>query len=146
MKRMKNNDTGAVVRPLTEKDTESVRRIDFISSNNVSEWLYSEGYAWGIFLGEELIGYCTIGGADDLEEAEEHPLYTYESRLLSDVYILATHRHKGYGLKLIKEVLEKTYDGEAAFLTLLYDSLSEFYEKAGFEWAFGKAYIMVKKP
>lgn len=49
MKRMKNNDTGAVVRPLTEKDTESVRRIDFISSNNVSEWLYSEGYAWGYF-------------------------------------------------------------------------------------------------
>lgn len=45
---------------------DSFLNLDFISCFSVAEWLDDNtDYAWGIFKNDELIGYCTIGIADD---------------------------------------------------------------------------------
>ena len=52
--------------------------LDFISCFSVAEWLDDNtDYAWGIFKNDELIGYCTIGIADDMDAiVESHPEHT----------------------------------------------------------------------
>lgn len=45
---------------------DSFLNLDFISCFSVAEWLDDNtDYVWGIFKNDELIGYCTIGIADD---------------------------------------------------------------------------------
>ena len=94
---------------LSIKDLQSVRSMDASSGFQVEQWLEDNSeYAWGIFKNgtDELIGYCTIGYADDVGDTiERHPEHTNDSLLLSDVYIDPQFRNKGYGVKLITEVI-----------------------------------------
>lgn len=97
-------------------------------------------YAWGIFKNgtDELIGYCTIGYADDVGDTiERHPEHTNDSLLLSDVYIDPQFRNKGYGIKLITEVIHNRWeldgDKNTVYLIAMYDKLKYFYEKIGFK-------------
>ena len=141
-----------VVRPLTFADYESAKELDVLSENNVSqvvkdlEGCEENDYSWGIFLGETLIGYCTLGYADAMEDVLMlHPMYSDDALLLSDVFIKKEYRKNGYALLLVKTVIERRQEeeNEPVFLALLDDALSYFYEKLGFHWAFGEEYIMV---
>lgn len=84
------------------------------------------------------MGYCTIGCADDTSDIiEKHPEHTDDSLLLSDVYIKPQFRNKGYGIKLITEVIRKRWelDGNknTVYLVTMYDKLMYFYGKIGFK-------------
>ena len=131
---MQNNTL--LVRLLTTDDVESVEVLDDASGNYVQQWLEdNEDYAWGLFKGNTLIGYATTGYADDCcNTIKNHPQHTYDSLLLSDVYIMPEHRRQGNALYLLKEVIKRrtAIEKEAIFLRLLYDSLSYLYKKLGF--------------
>lgn len=134
-----------IIRSLNEKDREQVEILDELSGNYLSQWLDGEGYAWGIFIGKELIGYCSIGYADDVcSVIENYEGYTCDSLLLSDVYIKKEYRRQGYALKLIdKAIRERTkLEKELVFLTLLYDNLSYLYKQVKFKSI--NNYIMVR--
>ena len=126
---------------LSIKDLQSVRSMDASSGFQVEQWLEDNSeYAWGIFKNgtDELIGYCTIGYADDVGDTiERHPEHTNDSLLLSDVYIDPQFRNKGYGIKLIREVIHNRWeldgDRNTVYLIAMYDKLKYFYEKIGFK-------------
>ena len=133
-----------LVRALTFSDKELIERMDKLSGNDVSQWFnnaddYAEDYAYGIFRDDKMIGYCTIGGADDCGKMiENHALYSYDSLMLSDVYVKPSYRGLGVGTQLVASVIvNKLYtDGidTIVYLTVLYDRLGEFYKKIGFKW------------
>lgn len=133
--KIKQGDKVNVVRPLTEDDAQQVIIMDELSGNNVSGMIDCDDYAWGLFKKDELVAYCTLGGADDPEMGfDEYPEWTDESLLLSDVFVKEEHRGKGYALKLVNEVLlAANPEKEAVYLTLLDDRLSYLYEKLGFK-------------
>ena len=138
-----------LVCPLTEKHLEQVVELDDLSGNYVEQWIEdNEDYAWGLFQGDELVGYCTIGGADDCPEAiEKYDGYQQEDFLLSDVYIKPKYRRQGYGHQMVQKVLEHVLKEEQqnVFITLLYDGLAKFYEPLGFQWVDNsKEYCMVR--
>lgn len=144
-----------MIRPLTKMDVPQVMILDSISGNYVQQWLddtdqetAEDAYAWGCFLDTKLIGYCTIGGADDLAVAKDCKEYTYDSLLLSDVFVLPEYRHKGYGITMVTTAVAKRtkQTHESVFLTLLHDDLHTFYEKVGFVWTTEKKheYLMVR--
>ena len=122
------------VRALTEDDVEQVEVLDSESGNDVACMVDSEEYAWGIFVGADLVGYCTIGGADDTGH-DEYETWTNESLCLSDVFVKPEHRCKGYASRLIGEALKHCNpdDKESVFITLLDDDLSDFYYSLGFK-------------
>lgn len=136
---MSDKPESFTIRSLTESDMEAVSRLDLLSDNNVSAMLDSEGFAWGVFLQDKLIGYCTIGGADELEgkpRFSEYPTFSSsDCYLLSDVFIDPDYRGNGYAVALIKEVIKQaTKDQpEHVFLSLLDPALSSLYQKLGFQ-------------
>ena len=135
--------------PFTEEHLKQVLELDELSGNYVEQWIEdNEDYAWGLFQGDELVGYCTIGGADDCPEAiEKYDGYQQEDFLLSDVYIKPEYRRQGYGHQMVQEVLEHVLKEEQqnVFITLLYDGLAKFYEPLGFQWVDNsKEYCMVR--
>lgn len=124
------------VRPLEERDLASVQRFDEMSGNSVSPTLAgNDDFAWGVFKGETLVGYCTIGYAEDAYEGIViHPGYTNDSLLISEVYICPEHRGEGCGAYLVDQVIKRRTenDKQIVLLTILDDKLSNFYEKVGF--------------
>lgn len=135
-----------VVRALTEKSRTDVESLDEMSGNCVSQWLEdNEDYAWGLFKNNNLIGYCTIGYADDCgPEIENFKGYTHDSLLLSDVFIKPEYRKQGYALLMIDEAirLRTANEKELIFLTVLYDDLRNLYEKCSFMYV--KNGVMVR--
>lgn len=127
-------DCIVLVRALSEADVEQVELLDDLSGNDVAWGIDSEEYAWGIFIGDDLVGYCTIGGADDTGH-DEYESWTYDSLCLSDVFVKEEHRGKGFASRLINEALEKCNPENkvSVFITLLDDRLSYLYEKLGFK-------------
>lgn len=130
-----------IVRELTSNDYDQICQMDDKSGNYMQQWFEEpgdEGYGFGMFDGDKLIGYCSIGGADDFDYVAKHPLYNYNSLLLSDVYILPEYRKGQNGIRLVEEAikLKREYEPEAKsiYLSLLNDDLSNFYSKLGFEW------------
>lgn len=122
------------IRALVELDECKVERLDALSGNDVADWLYDENSAWGAFLNEELVGYCTIGDAciGD-EEIENHPAYSFDSLLLSDVYILPEYRGRKYASQLIETAIEgRRESNETVFLTVLSLELGRLYKPLGF--------------
>lgn len=83
-------DNAISVKLLTVKDSRVVRSLDFISCFSVEEWLDDNtDYAWGIFKNDELIGYCTIGIADDMDAiVESHPEHTVDALRRSGINTL----------------------------------------------------------
>lgn len=137
-------------RVLTYSDLEMVSWLDEQSGNHVSEWLddkdyYVRDYAYGIFLNDLLVGYCTIGGADCQQgiigEHEDYNQYTY---LLSDVFISPEYRKYGFGSELIKEAirLKKAVEGDnTVYIVIMEEKLFHFYNPIGFKWCKGNNII-----
>lgn len=126
-----------VVCPLTELHRPQVEYLDTLSYNDVKGWLEDNiDYAWGIFVGTTLIGYCTIGGADVLEfELGEYKEYSSDALLLSDVFIEPKYRRKGHAVQMVNAAIEQRNKEEQAsvFLTLLDDDLQHLYKHCGFK-------------
>ena len=122
------------VRPLDESNMEQVAALDSLSGNCVADGLDSEEYAWGVFAGLELVGYCTLGGADDPDMGYiQLKEWNDASLVLSDVYVKEEWRGKGVGSLLINQALEKACpEKESVFLTVLDDRLAAFYRRLGF--------------
>lgn len=130
------------VTPLRKQDLKNVTLMDNESGFHVSQQVRDlcdnefNDYSWGLYLGGVLIGYCTIGYADDVPETiENHPAYVDDCYLLSDVYVCPSYRNLGYGLKMIKEVIENRWSSEEklpVFLECFDDRVQSFYRKAGF--------------
>lgn len=130
---MKKEEKNLIVRQLTEKDEKQVEYLDIASGNYVGQWLEDEGYSWGIFENDILVGYCTMGAADDCCRAiTDYPGWTFDSLLLGDVYVNPLCRHHGYATRMIEEVIKQKSGNELVFLTLMHDGLIEFYKKFGF--------------
>lgn len=127
-----------LVKTLSKKDIYIVQNLDERSGNDLEQWLDDEGYSYGIFLDENLIGYCSIGYANDICNAiETYPGKTEESLLLNDVYILPEYRGHKYGLTLIKEAirLKSEFEGcnELIFCQPICSQLHNYYKTLGFQ-------------
>ena len=122
------------VASLSEKDLAQVQLLDELSGNDVAFMLDGEDYAWGVFLGDELVGYCTIGGADDPDmDYDNYEEWTDSSLCLSDVFVKEEYRGRGAALTMINEALQQANpDNDSVFITLLNDGLEHLYEQAGF--------------
>lgn len=117
---------------LSIQDMTDVIKLDDMSGFYVEQWLeYNEDYAWGFFKDNILVGYCTTGYADCIDNCPS------DSILLSDVFIRPEYRHNHYGTQMIKGVINNRWQSDgvrnAVFLTMLYDSLAPFYEQIGFK-------------
>ena len=138
-----------VVRPFTCADIKDVSKMDDESGINILQFVrdldntYDNVYSWGIYVNDTLAGYCTIGYAADIcPVIEHHPLHGKhgdDSYLLSNVYVRPEFRHRGYGLRLIKGVIEGRFAKEEKLPVFIYEYYSKlrrlrrFFQKAGFE-------------
>ena len=114
------------VRELDSSDSEEVSKLDRLSGNGLSQELDSEGYSWGIFVDNKLVGYCSLGGTDGTYPEIEDDVFSF---FLSDVYILKEYRNQGYGSFLINDVTA----GKKVYLMPSNLEVEKFYEKNGFE-------------
>lgn len=133
-------------RILKESDIQAVKQLDILSDRNVSNWLDSEEYAWGIFNEDTLIGYCTIGYADDVSDIiQNYPGWNDDCLLLSDVFVSNQFRNKGIATKMINDALNKHSEvkNNIVFLEAITMGLQYLYRKIGFN-PIKKDYTMVK--
>ena len=132
---------GMEVRALKYDDLEQVIEMDEVSGFCLEQWVKAleneddNDYSYGIFDGDRLVGYCTIGIADDaVSIIENDPDYVSDhSLMLSDVYIDADYRHRMVGLQLLAEALNMRVEDETVYLEMRYNKLYDFYRKVGFE-------------
>lgn len=129
-----------IVRALSENDRASVLKMDCLSGSHLDEFLEDNtDYAWGIFVDGEMVGYCSLGLADDVEPLiEEHPGYKLGgSMILSDVYISPFYREHGYGTMLIRGAMANRWelDGKinSVYLQAMDPKVMNFYKKSGFK-------------
>lgn len=59
-----NNKGKTTIRSLNESDITEVKKVEKESFFEVSDMIDSPDYEYGIFVGNSLVGFCTIGGAD----------------------------------------------------------------------------------
>lgn len=123
------------IRSLFSCDADQVKAMDEASGFCLEQWLGDDEYGWGILYQNKLIGYCSVGGADDVgKNITDDPDYnSYDSLLLSDVYVDPEHRYQGVGTYMLSKVLEKV---QSECITVYccpssYD-LESFYESVGF--------------
>lgn len=129
------------VRELTEEDASHAAVLDELSGQELVECLDCEGYVWGVFYGDHLAGYCSIGGAEDYEGFRG---WNHDALVLCDVYVSEKYRGKGLASELIETVIsENTNHGEKLYITILDDHLAEFYEKFGFKMIDEDAGVML---
>lgn len=131
------------VRGLSEKDVITTKQLDSMSGFGLAPWVADTGpdddpFGWGLFVNDLLIGYCSIGYADDVgKKITSHPLYTGNSLLVSDVFIRPAYRHFGLGTRMIKSAIEQRWelDGskEPVFLVCVQENIKNVYREAGFE-------------
>lgn len=131
---MQFNIQDFTVRPLDTHDIEQVRILDKISTFCVADNLDVTEYAYGLFYEptSELIGYCTIGGADCYEDLSEN----LDDLLLSDMFINNMWTGKKLGHHLMQQAILQRLPSEPyadhLYILPLYDSLSAYYEDFGF--------------
>lgn len=131
---------GIYIRSLTEEDRNAVDDLDELSGNYVAQWLEGNtDYAWGLFADSKLIGYCSIGEAEDVSAViSSYPGYTCDSLILSDVFVLPEYRKQGLGLYMVEQVIkERNKENNLIFLKPFCDSLGYFYDKLGFRYIDG---------
>ena len=143
------------IRVLTEADTDLVTALDntnpasdLLFLRSVASTLDMENYAWGIFTGKDLIGYCTLGYADGIIDIDDETLSaTWDCLLLSDVFVLPEYRHKGIGKKLILTAINKRLELETSnrviFCEPFSDDLIEYYKSIGFVFIEDKYLMML---
>lgn len=78
----------ATTKPLGKSDAATISELDKLSGFHVLEWVEDfSGWndeSWGLYLGGKLIGYCTIGYADnECPVITDHELWTPDSYQLS---------------------------------------------------------------
>ena len=154
----RQNHSNVFVAPLSIYQLSKVKTMDQMSGFCMEQWLDDNvDFAWGLFHNDKLIGYCSIGIADDADPlVEEHEAYKEDSSLLlSDVFILPEYRNQGYGSQMIKESIETRWKMDGVKNTvylhamgvtgdLSYDEkLKSFYEKIGFSELYSDREIMV---
>lgn len=124
-----------------EHGPENLDYLSGLSLTHVEDWYDdSNNYHFGCFHYGELVGCCTIGGADAYDvagndEVIHHPLYTEDSYCLSDVYIKPNWRNQGAGSTMIKQAIAWKRENEgnkAVFIDVMEPELFNFYEKLGF--------------
>lgn len=122
------------VRELTPNDIDAVKETDDTSGFCLEQWLEDTGFGWGIFDNDTLIGYCSVGGADDVYDSiYNDPDYTYDALLLSDVYVKSEYRHKGVCTQMLHDVISKLNDQTSTiYCCPSYEALGALYEAAGF--------------
>ncbi len=120
-------------RALILSDAQQLKALDKISDFKIFDFVEDmffedepQDYAYGIFLNNELIGYCTIGSADFYKQAKS------DDELLSDVFVREEYRNNGYASKLITYVL-KQHDKHDIFADVWFDNLEPFYKTFGFK-------------
>lgn len=129
-------ESNRIVRELTESDFSDVEKLDDESGFSLKDMLDCACYAWGIFENDILIGYCSLGGADVLDEDDDDSICSdpdYDvcaSLLLSDVYVLPEYRHQNFATQMIQNVISKT--DQTVYCCPLCLELESFYEKLGF--------------
>ena len=116
--------------------SEQIIELDEISDQNVydsiTDTIDGLAFAYGLFYGDCLIGYCSLNYADDCD-FEDIPEWTDNSRYLTNVFIKEEYRNNGYGLQLIEKCLaELNTPKETVFLSLLNETDQTFFEKVGF--------------
>lgn len=127
-------------RPLTHQDYRHTIHLDNLSGNELAQWItHPEDddleYAHGIFLDDNLIGYCSVGCADVLDdELREFNIRTYEDVIISDIYIHKKHRKQGFGYQLIQYIINTHKKHHEIYLVPMYDELKYFYQPLGFEF------------
>ena len=85
------------------------------------------GYFVGLYLGEELVGLCTLGYDDDAEDCR--------TGLLSEVYIRQDIRQRDFGKQLVKAALQaamNTWHFNKVNIDLLDAGLFSWYTAMGF--------------
>lgn len=127
-------------RLLKAKDVFIAYYMDELSGFNIASYIDdSNDWAWGLFdKDEHLIGYCTIGCADDCYDAiTKHPMYNGESLLLDNVFILPEYRDTNIAIRMISDAVTGRwrYDGFTApvFLSYVTPVIKNRYELAGFK-------------
>lgn len=122
------------IRSLFSCDADQVRAMDEASGFCLEQWLDSDEYGWGVLHQGKLIGYCSVGGADDVgKDITEDSDYDYESLLLSDVYVAPEYRHHGVGTFMLSQVLAKVQPEYATVYCCPSSyKLETFYKGVGF--------------
>ena len=129
-----------IVKSLRKINMAEVIRLDQLSGFSVWQWVSStDAYndeSWGIYLANQLIGYCTIGYADDqCPVITDHELWSEDSYQLSDVFIAPAYRNNGYGSKLVRDAIKGRYLSEGVrpvFLQPITKQVMQFYQTIGF--------------
>lgn len=127
-----------VIRALRYEDRYDIREIDRVGDFQILDFVNDilldakesnseQDYCYGVFVENHLVGYCTIGGADEVDVAN------YDDYLLSDVFILNEYRHKGLAHKLIDYIVSTRETGKTIYADIIDDSLESFYFSMGFE-------------
>jgi len=97
------------IRPLNLEDMQGVQTLDDLSGNDLMSWLEDNyDYAWGAFLDNELIGYCSIGFADELKDILsniDYLDYNPNSLMVKDLFITEENRNVGYGSVLLQTAM-----------------------------------------
>lgn len=76
-----NNKGKTTIRSLNESDITEVKKVEKESFFEVSDMTDSPDYGYGIFVENSLVGFCTIGCADvidDIEAVATHILVSME--------------------------------------------------------------------
>ena len=119
------------VRVLHESDYLQVAHLDSLSGSELAEMLDTE-MVYGIFYRKRLVGYCSIGGADDPSMGYyQFPEWTMDSVVICDVFVLPEFRHCKFATLMLERILRKQTN--PIFLTILDAKLQPFYEKFGFK-------------
>lgn len=135
-------------RELKLKDVDQIKYIDDNGEFEILPFIFdmledsekdgtTQNYAYGIFLNEKLIGYCTIGGADEIDTAQD------DDELLGDVMILDEYQGNGYGTRMVEYVLRKHSDN-TIYADLMNDELIHFYKRIGFRNAYDEDFGLIK--
>lgn len=122
------------VRPLFSCDSEQVSAMDEASGFYLEQWLDDEDFGWGVLHNNKLIGYCSVGGADDVDsEIFDDPDYSCDALLLSDVYVDPAYRGQGVATFMLSQVLNRVEPNDVTiYCCPMYSDLERLYNRVGF--------------
>lgn len=125
------------IRCLLRKDLTKVTWLDKESQDYVGDFIFNlpdweeESDAYGLFVGEKLAAYFTIDDiSGERDEIALHPAASDDSLYIDNVYVREKYRKRGYGHKLLSEVIKDKK--VPIFLVAMTYDLIPYYEKIGF--------------
>lgn len=126
-----------IIRLIGRSDLSDVAEMDARSGFSVFDLLKDKepdeftDYAYGAFLAGKLIGYCTVGGAEEYACFKQ---YRDGDLCLSDVWVDEEYREKHVGSLLVTYAIRMEYQDvrRNVFATILNDADFPFYASLGF--------------